>query len=568
VINRRKLLSASAVAIGGTALGVGTGAFASRASATSATLQIALQNTTTSNTVYAYVTGQAINNNNALMLLESDGQTVYYPASPSTTGAALGANCAIALGAPGSSRTITIPQIAGGRIWFSIGSPITFLLNPGPGLVEPSVSNPSDPNIDIQWDFCEFTYNSSQIYANISYVDFVSIPISLSLTNSSGAVQSVSGMPSNGLDTVCSNLIAQNNADGAGWNQLIVTSNGANLRALSPNNGIVKNSSLFSGYFQPYVNQVWSQYSSESLTVDTQGSWGSVSGTVSGGQLTFPGVGSFAQPAAADIFSCSTGPFANASGEMGALIARISAAFNRTTLLIDSDQPDDENPADYYKNSITNHYARIVHAANLDGRGYAFPYDDVAPTGGADQSGFVSDPNPTLLTVAVGGGTATAGSGPSASPSASASATSGGGGGGTVSAYSTIQAASYNAHNGTQTETTTDTGGGQDVGYIDNGCWLAYDNVAFGSTGANQFVARVASGAASGVGGLVEVALDSPTATPVGSFSISSTGGWQSWQTVPANISLVTGTHTVYLVFSSGQPADFVNVHWFTFGQA
>jgi hypothetical protein len=568
VINRRKLLSVSAVAIGGTALGVGAGALTSRASATTATLQIALQNTTTSNTVYAYVTGQAINNNNALMLLESDGRTVYYPASPSSTGAALGADCAIPLGGPGSTTTITIPQIAGGRIWFSIGSPITFLLNPGPGLVEPSVSNSSDPNIDIQWDFCEFTYNSSQIYANISYVDFVSIPISLSLTNSSGAVQSVSGMPTSGLNTVCSNLIAQNNADGAGWNKLIVTSNGANLRALSPNNGIVMDSSLFSGYFQPYVNQVWSQYSGESLTVDTQASWGSVSGKVSGGELTFAGVGSFAQPAAADIFSCSTGPFANASGEMGALIARISAAFNRTTLLIDSDQPDDENPANYYKNSITNHYARIVHAANLDGRGYAFPYDDVAPTGGADQSGFVADPNPTLLTVAVGGGTATAGSGPTASPSASATATSGGGSGGTVSAYSTIQAASYNANNGTQTETTTDTGGGQDVGYIDNGCWLAYDNVAFGSTGANQFVARVASGAAAGVGGLVEVALDSPSATPVGSFSISSTGGWQSWQTVPANISLVTGTHTVYLVFSSGQPADFVNVHWFTFGEA
>jgi hypothetical protein len=37
---------------------------------------------------------------------------------------------------------------------------------------------------------------------------------------------------------------------------------------------------------------------------------------------------------------------------------------------------------------------------------------------------------------------------------------------------------------------------------------------------------------------------------------------------VPANISTITGTHTVYLVFSSGQPADFVNVHWFTFGEA
>jgi hypothetical protein len=563
MINRRKLLTASAAVVGGSALGIGSGALLSRASATPATLQIDIQNTTTSSEVYAYVTGQAINNGNALMLLEADGHTVYYPSSPSSPGSALGANCAIPLGAPGSTISITIPQIAGGRIWFSVGAPITFLLNPGPALVEPSVSNPSDPNINVMWDFCEFTFNSAQIYANISYVDFVSIPISLALTNSSGTVQSVSGMSSTGLDTVCSNLIAQHAADGAGWDQLVVTSGGRNLRALSPNNGIVMNSSLFSGYYQPYVNEVWSKYSGQSLTVDTQASWGSVSGTVSGGVLNFPGVGSFAQPSAADIFSCSTGPFANASGEMGTLIARISAAFNRSTLLIDTDQPDGENPSNYYQNSITNHYARIVHAANLDGRGYAFPYDDVTPNGGSDQSGYVSDPNPALLTIAVGGGTATG-----STPTASASATGGGSGGSTVSAYSTIQAASYSANNGTQTETTTDTGGGQDVGWIHNGCWLAYDNVDFGSGGAKQFIARVASGAASGISGLVAVALDSPTATPVGSFAIASTGGWQSWETVPANISTVTGKHTVYLVFSSGQPADFVNLHWFTFAAA
>ncbi|MCT9928961.1 carbohydrate-binding protein [Planotetraspora sp. A-T 1434] len=35
---------------------------------------------------------------------------------------------------------------------------------------------------------------------------------------------------------------------------------------------------------------------------------------------------------------------------------------------------------------------------------------------------------------------------------------------------------------------------------------------------------------------------------------MGSTGGWQSWQTVPANITGVTGTHTVYVTFTSGQP--------------
>ncbi|KUM70210.1 glycoside hydrolase family 16 protein [Streptomyces griseorubiginosus] len=149
----------------------------------------------------------------------------------------------------------------------------------------------------------------------------------------------------------------------------------------------------------------------------------------------------------------------------------------------------------------------------------------------------------------------------------------GGGGGGTTpppsggrDAYSTIQAESFNGQNGVGTETTTDSGGGQNIASLANGDWALYQNVDFGSTGATQFVARVASGAAGGVSGLVEVRLDSPTATPVGSFSIANTGGWQSWRTVPANISRVTGTHSVYLTFTSGQPADFVNVNWFNFG--
>lgn len=145
---------------------------------------------------------------------------------------------------------------------------------------------------------------------------------------------------------------------------------------------------------------------------------------------------------------------------------------------------------------------------------------------------------------------------------------SGGGGGssgGTVSATSTIQAENYSAQSGTQTEPCSDTGGGLDVGWIGNGDWLQYNNVDFGSTPLTQFKARVASGAAAGVSGLVEVHLDSLNNPAIGSFAIANTGGWQSWRTVPANISGTTGVHTVFLKFVTGSGQDFVNVNWFTF---
>lgn len=377
-----------------------------------ATVNIALQNQTSSTTVYAYITGQALDNNNALFLLQSDGKTYYYPTSPSSTGSALSQDCAIPLGAPGNTTTVTVPHLAGSRIWFSVDGTLTFLLNPGPALVEPSVTNSSDPNMNLSWDFCEFTFNAAELFVNISYVDFVCLPISLTLTNTSNATQYVSGMASDGLDTVCQGLTAQTASDGAGWSSLIVPKpSGGNLRALSPNNGIILNSSLFNGYFQNYVNQVWSQYTSQKLSIDTQASWGTVSGQVdsSSSLLDFGNGLTFSQPSAADIFSCSTGPFVVGSNiELGALIARLSAAFNRSTLLIDSVEPS-ATPGQYYQNPITNHYARIVHAANLDGIGYAFPYDDVTPNNGANQSGAVQDPNPQLLTVAVGGGNASSG---------------------------------------------------------------------------------------------------------------------------------------------------------------
>ncbi|BCJ42700.1 endo-1,3-beta-glucanase [Actinoplanes ianthinogenes] len=135
--------------------------------------------------------------------------------------------------------------------------------------------------------------------------------------------------------------------------------------------------------------------------------------------------------------------------------------------------------------------------------------------------------------------------------------------GGTRDAYGQIQAESYNAAGGVQVETCSE--GGQDVAYVANGDWLQFDNVNFGTGGVRDFVARVASGAGGGVSGLVEVRVDSRSNAPIGSFAVASTGGWQAWTSIPGNVSNVSGTHTVYLTFTSGQPADFVNVNWIQF---
>jgi hypothetical protein len=124
MISRRRFIGASAAALAVPLAGgvrpprasaatqaSPAGAAAARAAATTAaTLGVNLQNNTGSDTVYAYVTGQALDNGSALMLLESDGQTPYYPASPAATGSPLAVDCAIPLGASGGAPTpVTIP---------------------------------------------------------------------------------------------------------------------------------------------------------------------------------------------------------------------------------------------------------------------------------------------------------------------------------------------------------------------------------------------------------------------------------------------------------------------------
>jgi len=135
-----------------------------------------------------------------------------------------------------------------------------------------------------------------------------------------------------------------------------------------------------------------------------------------------------------------------------------------------------------------------------------------------------------------------------------------------VNAYGTIQAESFTTKSSRpQTEPTTDVGGGLDIGYIRSTDWLGYDSVNFGSTAVTQFVARVASNAASGTTGVVEVHLDSVSAPTVGSFVIANTGGYQSWVTVTTSISPTTGTHAVFLRFTSTSTGHFVNLNWFNF---
>jgi hypothetical protein len=213
-------------------------------------------------------------------------------------------------------------------------------------------------------------------------------------------------MGPDGFNNLVNGLRAQAQADGRPWDQLIYEANGQPLRVLSPNNLLVSNGNAWDGYWDGYTNAVWDKYRNEDLTVNTQAAAGNLTGRIQNNELQLGEAGSFAAPSARDIFTCSTGPFATGSNQArNAVIPRLAAAFNRSTLLNTGNRqfPNGSDPSQYYKDQTTNHYSRLVHSVQKDGRGYAFPYDDVVPDGGQDVAGTLFDGSPTLFTIAVGG---------------------------------------------------------------------------------------------------------------------------------------------------------------------
>jgi len=379
-------------------------------------LALSFFNNFSGGTINAYVTG--LDSNSELVMLLADG-TFYYPTANASDGTPqdITVNSAIPLDAQSDTMNITIPgYISASRIWFADGDLKFFTVYNsaagGPSLVEPSSVNPSDPSAAVNWGFVELTWTSGGLYADISYVDFVGLPLGISLTvGGGGSTQGAEGLAADSVSTICANLTAQAAKDGQPWGDLCqVDSAGTPLRVIAPSDYLSLNPDAFEDYFTDYVNDVWTHYTTNNLTIDTQAAAGNVTCQVEtgSGNLTCAGDNrGYPKPTAGDIFGCNSGPFAIEAGDNAvhyAVVPRLCAAFDRTTLLIPGgDVQPGPAASTYYQQTPTNWYSAFVHASEVDGKGYAFAYDDVTPDGGVNQSGVVASDDPTCLEVIVGG---------------------------------------------------------------------------------------------------------------------------------------------------------------------
>lgn len=110
-------------------------------------------------------------------------------------------------------------------------------------------------------------------------------------------------------------------------------------------------------------------------------------------------------------------------------------------------------------------------------------------------------------------------------------------------------------------QSTSDTGGGYNVGWMTAGEWLAY-TVDVADAGTFTVEARVA---ASGAGGTFHVEIAGVDVT--GPMTIPNTGGWQSWRTISvAGVALNAGRQRLRVVLdANGSTGVFGNINYLRF---
>lgn len=125
-----------------------------------------------------------------------------------------------------------------------------------------------------------------------------------------------------------------------------------------------------------------------------------------------------------------------------------------------------------------------------------------------------------------------------------------------------IEAETFVVNQGLQLETTTDTGGGQNIGYTNIGDYLEY-RIRVPADGNYPLEVRVACNSQAG-----KLKFEQRTTTGVVlnsvTVDVAVTGGWQTWQTVTNKMQLTAGAGILRVTIL--QP-EF-NLNWFKFSQA
>ena len=272
-------------------------------------------------------------------------------------------------------------------------------INGDVGIVQPNLANPNDPNYEKIFEWIEFTVANGQFWGNTTQVDQFSFPVQLSLYKDSDVlVDGVNGelVRKIGVEKTRAEVFSDFEALApAEFQNLLKTP----YRIVAPCKGNFDEGNTNGEYYSEYVDEVWEQYKTDTLTVDHP--LGDFKGIVlDDDRFEFTRVSDdekfyiAAKPNNNEIFEGS-GVLASGTTEELALQAWVCAAFNRNVVHYNhTDEWNDE--ANYYQGYPMNYYSKFFHDVSIDGKAYGYCYDDVN-----DQATLIYTPDVRAIVIDV-----------------------------------------------------------------------------------------------------------------------------------------------------------------------
>ncbi|MFL6699013.1 MAG: beta-1,3-glucanase family protein [Vitreoscilla sp.] len=298
--------------------------------------------------------------------------------------------------------SVTIPPINSARLMLSVGTPMYIRVNQDVngniGYAGANIENPSDPNIDVAFDFVEMAIvPTTGFYGNTTRVDQFGFPVTLRLQGLGGFDQTV------GETATRASLISAWSSWVPSQFQGLAQAPYSPYRIIAPAHASFNTGGANAHYLDAYIQGLWSKYASQTLTFTDQ--QGTFTGHVVNGQFQFTdGQGTYTIARAPTTSEALLGngvlndPTGQTPGTAGydkqlQIQAQLCAAINRHIV---------ENPTQWstpsaFYASPSNSYSKFWHDHSVNGLAYGFAYDDV---GGFSSS--LHTAAPTVATVTVG----------------------------------------------------------------------------------------------------------------------------------------------------------------------
>jgi hypothetical protein len=288
-----------------------------------------------------------------------------------------------------ANHQLLLPPLTAGRIYISEGSPLYMSIMAGAnggnnGYAGPNPLNNTDPNINVHYDWYEFTYGANGgIFINTTQVNQFGLPLLLDVWGSNETYHMQVGI-NESIANLDQEYVSQMPA-------AFNTPAPDNLRILSPAETTFNAGGTNGNYFDSYIASAWAQFSATPLTLTLNGR--QFSGIASGSTINFTEVNPAAanvgetfvvhQPSTQDVLECASTMATGVAGSTPQqqdenaiqlqLENQICAATNRGVLLNPTNWA---KASTYYPSSPANFYSWFWHQHSVSGLAYGFSYDD------------------------------------------------------------------------------------------------------------------------------------------------------------------------------------------------